>query len=102
MADLTAAQRKYLRSQAHHLHPVVLVGRNGVTETVLDSVDRALLAQELIKVRFNEHKDEKKALTQDIAAATGAHVAGIIGHVAILYREHPEPEKRVLRLPASE
>lgn len=99
MTELNAGQRKFLRSQAHHLEPSVLIGRQGLTPTVLDSVDRALTAHELIKVRFNEHKDEKKSLSATIAEELGASLAGVIGHVAILYREHPEPEKRTIKLP---
>jgi RNA-binding protein len=99
MTELSSGQRKFLRSQAHHLDPAVLIGKQGVTDTVIESVNRSLLAHELIKVRFNDHKDRKKALTQEIAERARAQVAGIIGHVAILYREHPEAERRTIRLP---
>jgi len=97
---LSSGQRKYLRSLAHHLDPIVLVGKQGVTDHLVTSVDQALAAHELIKVRFNEHKSEKRALTDQIAERTGAGVAGILGHVAILYRPHAEEEKRRIKLPA--
>jgi RNA-binding protein len=99
MTDLTSTQRKYLRSQAHHLDPVVLVGKQGITETLLRAVDAALEAHELIKMRFNDFKPEKKALTAQVAEHSHCQVAGILGHVAILYREHPEEEKRKIRIP---
>ncbi len=98
---LTSPQRKFLRSLAHHLDPIVLVGKQGVTDHLVASVDQALTAHELIKVRFNGHKDEKRALAEEIRERTGSEVAGILGHVAILYREHPEEEKRRIKLPGA-
>jgi RNA-binding protein len=96
---LTSGQRKFLRSQAHHLEPVVIIGKQGVTDTLLKAVSDALAAHELIKIRFNEFKDEKTALTERIATETGSEIAGTIGHVLILYREHPDEEKRKIVLP---
>lgn len=98
VSTLSAPQRKQLRSLAHHLDPAVLVGKHGVTDTLVKSVDTALDAHELIKVRFNEHKREKKLLTAEIVERTGCELAGIIGHVAILYRQNEDPEKRVVKL----
>lgn len=98
MEPLTSSQRKSLRSQAHHLKPLVLVGKQGLTDTLVKSVDVNLDAHELIKVRFNEHKDEKKEIAAAIAERTESQLAGLIGHVAILYRQHKEPEKREIRL----
>ena len=86
MVQLNSAQRKELRSMAHHLDPVVIIGINGVTETVIESVDKALEARELIKIRFNEFKKEKKKLTEEIVRETESGLAGIIGHVRQSYR----------------
>ncbi len=91
---LTSSQRKKLRSLAHHLEPVVYIGKQGLTDAVVVAANRALNDHELIKVRFIEFKDEKRPLTDQLASSTGSEVAGILGHVAILYREHPDPESR--------
>ncbi len=93
---LSSRQRKHLRGLAHGLSPVVLIGVKGLAAEQVKAVEEALLAHELIKVRFLEHKDkeEKRKLIDAIVEATGAVVAGIIGHVAILYRPHPDPAKR--------
>ncbi len=98
MSTLTATQRKRLRSLAHHLQPVVLIGKHGVTDTVIGAVNDEFEVHELIKIRFNEHKDAKKLLTAEITQRTRSEIAGIIGHVAILYREHEDPEKRSISL----
>lgn len=99
MPTLSSTQRKALRSQAHHLEPVVLIGKAGLTEPLIQSANDALQAHELIKVRFNEFKDTKKELTAELAEVTHSEVAGIIGHVAILYRQHEKTDKRKIQLP---
>ena len=96
---LRGAERRYLRSQAHHLQPVVVIGKQGLSEAVLGALDQALTAHELIKVRLADFKDQRKALSQEMAEATGSHLAGQIGHVVILYRRHPDPKERRIRLP---
>lgn len=90
MIELTSKQRKELEKIAHDLQPVVIVGGAGVTDGVMDMVDNSLEAHELIKVRFNEYKDEKKELTQQLCEKTDATLVRIIGNVAILYREKEE------------
>ena len=97
--ELSSAQRRFLRSEAHRLEPVVLVGKGGATETLVGAVNMALEAHELIKVKFNDFKDQKEALLQEIEEKTGAARCGLIGHVAILYRQHPDADKRKIDLP---
>jgi RNA-binding protein len=99
MEQLKGSQRKYLRSQAHHLKPLVIIGRNGINEQVIGSVDLALKDHELIKVKFGEFKEAKKEISTEIAKATKSEVVGIIGNIAILYRQHPEPELRKIKVP---
>jgi RNA-binding protein len=98
MNDLKGAQKKYLRSLAHHLKPVVMVGRQGAGPQLIKSVDAALYDHELIKVKFIDFKESKKEIASEIAAATKSELAGIIGNIAIFYREHPQPELRKIRI----
>jgi RNA-binding protein len=99
MKELTGAQRKHLRSLAHHLDPICFVGKSGLTEAVTRSVDLAFDAHELLKVKFIDRKEEKKELTARIAESTESHCVGLIGNIAILYRCHPDPGKRRIELP---
>lgn len=98
MRELTGAQRKYLRGMAHHLNPLVQVGKNGLTDAVLNSIDEALDVHELIKVRMAEPED-KKGMADEIAQRTRSSRVGLIGHTVILYRRQPDPEKRTIDLP---
>jgi RNA-binding protein len=99
---LKNAQKKYLKGLAHSLKPIVTIGQKGFNAGVCRSVEEALLAHELFKLKFNEHKEKepKKAILSAIAAETGCELVGIIGHTAILYRPHPEPDKRTIIFPA--
>ena len=96
---LSSGQRKYLKTLAHHMEPVVLVGKQGVTDTLVRSVAEHLEAHEMVKIRFNEFKSEKKSLSEEIAYRTGSEIVSVIGHISTLYRQHPEPEKRQIELP---
>ena len=94
MIELTSKQRKELGKVAHDLQPVVIVGGAGVTDGVMDMVDKSLAAHELIKVKFNEYKDEKKELTEQICQKTDATLVRIIGNIAILFREKEDKEDK--------
>lgn len=99
MLELKSFQKKYLRGLAHPLKAVVLIGREGLTPSLLAFVKQALDDHELIKIRFNDFKSEKKTICAQIAQDTGGVLVGIIGHVAIFYRPNPDQEKRTIEVP---
>lgn len=98
MIELTSKQRKILEKAAHLLSPVVIIGSAGLTEGVIEMTENSLAAHELIKVKFNEYKDKKKDLTQELASKTNSTLVRLIGNIAILYREAEEPENRKFKL----
>ncbi len=98
MRGLTGPQRRQLKGIAHRLKPLVQVGKSGVTESLILAVDRALSDHELIKVRFREYKESRKELSEILAERTGSEIVDIIGNVAILYRQSPDPEKRKISI----
>lgn len=98
MEMLSGKQRKQLRGLAHDLKPVVLIGQNGVNDSAIRTIEKALLDHELIKVKFNDYKEDRKALSQEIAEKLSANLVGEIGNIAIFYKEHPEEEKRKVRV----
>lgn len=95
---LSGAQRRHLRSLAHALKPVVLIGHKGVGSGVVDNVQAALLAHELIKVKVHEGEDIAD-VAHTLCRGTGAQLAQKIGHTLVLFRPHPK-EPRIV-LPAS-
>ena len=98
MNNLSSLQRSYLRSQAHHLEPVVLIGKHGITDGTIESIDRLLEARELIKIKFREFKDEKLSLSEKITELTNSQIVGVIGHTVIIFRQNPDSDKRQIHI----
>ena len=89
--DLTGKQRRTLRALGHSLKPSVWVGRNGVTENLVENVESALLAHELIKVKLGKDTGLTMGLVaSELHGHTEAQVAQIIGRTMLLYKPHPE------------
>ena len=99
MTSLNGSQRKYLRGCAHALEAVVWIGKQGLTDRVIASVNEALEARELIKVKFVDFKKEKEELSRILSEKTAATLVGMIGNIAILYRQNVNQEKRKISLP---
>ena len=94
---ITTKQSAHLRALAHHLAPVVQLGKEGLNDAIVTAVKTALDDHELIKIKLPQiEKAQRKALTASLAVATAAHVAGEIGRVAVLYKRHPNKPKIAL------
>ncbi len=89
--ELTGKQRKYLRGLGHHLRPIVQIGQDGVSETVVSAISKALEDHELVKVKVGQGApcDAKTAATT-CAELTGAEVCQVIGGTILLYVAHPK------------
>jgi RNA-binding protein len=86
---LKAELKKFLRTKAHSLKPVVITGQHGASPNVLSEIERALDHHELIKVRVNAgDREQRQTLTKEILAATSAELIQSIGHIITLYRRH--------------
>ena len=96
---LKGSERRHLRGLAHHLKPVVQVGKHGLIDNLITTVSQALDAHELIKVKFVDSKQRREELSREIATRTQSELAGLVGNIAILYRQHADAEKRKILLP---
>ena len=96
---ITPKQRAYLKSQAHHLKPVAFVGKEGVTDATIRSIQEALNTRELIKVKVLEAAPDDVRVTgaELEQRIDGAQLVQTIGRIAVLYRPHPE--KPEIQLP---
>lgn len=100
--QLTPAQRKEHRSDAHHLDPVVMIGGDGLTPAVEKEVDAALKAHGLIKVRvFTDERPARELMLAALADKLGAAPIQHIGKLLVLWRPLPPKEAapREERLP---
>ena len=94
--QLTPAQRKAHRADAHHLDPVVMVGGDGLTDAVKKETDAALNAHGLIKVRvFSDDRSVREAMFLTLADDLNAAPIQHIGKLLVLWRPLPEREKAV-------
>lgn len=85
--ELSEKQKKHLRRLAHPLHPLVMLGNAGLTEGVVNELDRALNDHELVKVsaRVGDRGARDEAL-DELARRTEAQIVQRIGHVGVFYR----------------
>ncbi len=99
--ELKGFQRKYLRGLAHGYDPLVIIGQKGVTDGLIESVDEALVSHELIKVRFNDfkEKDQKNEINGIIEKRCKCEMVGMVGHIAIFFKQNKVKEDRVIKLP---
>jgi RNA-binding protein len=91
---LTGKQRRHLRALGHALEPVVQIGKQGLTESVIAAVDEALARHELVKVRIGtECPEGRDEVAGRIAPAVKGEVAQILGRTLLIYRRHPKAPK---------
>ena len=94
--QLTIAERKAHRAEAHHLDPVVMIGNDGLTPAVIKETDAALNAHGLIKVRvLGDDRDQREAMYQQLADQLGAAPIQHIGKLLVLWRPKPAKERAV-------
>jgi RNA-binding protein len=94
---LSGRQKRHLRALAHHLVPVVQLGKEGVSESIVSAVDRALTDHELIKVRLPQvEREERAQMAVALERSTGSASPGTSGRIVLLYRRHPSEPKITL------
>ena len=96
MTDLTqelhAHDIRELRGQLHHLKPVVIIGANGLTNAVIEEIERALDNHELIKIRtLTTVGEELGEIAHKICEKTNSALIQTIGHIIAIYRKNPTP-----------
>jgi RNA-binding protein len=94
MLKLTSAERAALRSQAHGIDPVVLIGEAGLTPAVMKEIERSLDAHGLIKVRvFGDDREARLEIYQTICEQLDAAPVQHIGKLLVMYRPQKETIK---------
>ncbi|OIJ16664.1 RNA-binding protein [Anaerobacillus alkalidiazotrophicus] len=95
---LTGKQKRYLRSQAHHLNPIFQVGKGCVNENMVQQIEDALEVRELIKVSVLQNCEmDKDEVAKEISTGAKAELVQIIGNTIVLYKE--SKENKSIQLP---
>ena len=92
MAPLTNAQIRNCKAQAQRLKATLKVGKEGLSPQFLAALDDALKHHELVKVKFDDFKEQKKELAPQLAEKSGSHLVTRVGNVVVLFR--PKPAER--------
>lgn len=88
---LTGTQARFLRGLGHHLSAIAMIGKEGITENLITSVDQVLTAHELIKVKIQENCPlDRKEAAEELAQKTRSSLAQVIGKTFLLYRENKD------------
>ena len=90
-ASIPAAGRELrdLKARAQHLNPVLKVGRAGLSDAFYAALSAALQQHELVKLKFEDFKDQKKAMVPEIVTRSGAQLIQRVGNVAVLFLRRP-------------
>lgn len=91
---LTNKQRSYLRGLGHKMQPLFQIGKNGLEDTFIDQVDKALEARELIKIKVLNNSDYEAREASDILCEkVNCYGVQAIGNKFLIYRESKEKQK---------
>lgn len=94
---ITSKQRAYLRSLSNSIQPTTNIGKEGVTDKVIESIEETLVNRELIKIKFLENSGlTSKEAANEIARILNAECVQCIGSKAVLYRKFKENPQIVL------
>jgi len=86
MVSLTNSQARALKAQAQRLKTTLKIGKEGISPEFLAALDDALRHHELVKVKFDDFKDQKKELSPQLAERSASHLVIRVGNVVVLYR----------------
>jgi RNA-binding protein len=90
---MQSKERANLRGEAHHLQPLVHIGHQGVTDSVVRATDDLLRTRELVKVDVSRNLDAPmKEIARALAEATRAEVVQVIGRKVTIFRDNPDLE----------
>lgn len=97
--SLSAAQRREYRAIAHNLKPIILIGDNGLSEGLMQELDRALNDHELIKVKVaSTDREVRSEVIDELCRQSGAELVQTIGKIAIVLRRAKQPNPKLSNL----
>jgi RNA-binding protein len=92
LEPLTNSQIRKFKAAAQTMDATLKVGKAGLSEGFIRSVNEELGRHELVKIKFAEFKEEKKTLAPLLAEKTGSHLVMRVGNVMVLHRPKPAAE----------
>lgn len=85
---LSNKQKKFLKGVAHHMRPLVQVGKNGCTDSLIKELDNVLASHELVKVKImTDDQSDFQSLASELEKSTNAELIQKVGHMALFFRQ---------------
>ena len=91
LEPLGNSEIRRLKAAAQHLEPILKIGKAGLSDGFIRSVNEALSQHDLVKIKFVEFKEQKKELAPQLAGKTMSHLIMRVGNVMVLHRPRPDP-----------
>lgn len=89
-------QKKHFKAIGHHLKPVVIIAKNGLSDGVISELERALNDHELIKIKLEvATPEDRKQLTQEITQTVSCEIVQNIGKTVLIYRKAAKPDRKL-------
>ena len=97
MPLLTVSERLALKARAHQLKPTVMIGNAGLTDSVLQEIEKTLKLHELIKIRVAAERPDRETILNEICSKLEAEPVQHIGKILVIYKPNPEAHKIEIR-----
>jgi RNA-binding protein len=93
-SSMTTRQKQFLKALAHPLSPLVQIGKEGMSQSIVNTMNAELLNHELIKVKIGNNSGlEKHSASQEAAELTGSILVQLIGKTFVLFKSNPDKPK---------
>ena len=94
LKPLANPEIRRLKAAAQLLDPILKIGKAGLSDGFVQSVNEALSQHELVKIKFVEFKDQKKDLAPQLADRTASYLVMLVGNVMVLHRPSAASKQR--------
>lgn len=97
MEELNNAQIRKLKGMAQRMDASLKIGKQGLSEGFIKSLQEELSRHELVKVKFTEFKEQKKELAPQLAERTHSHLITLLGNVAVYFRRNTDEARQKIK-----
>ena len=92
--NISSKHKHLLKGLAHSIKPSVIIGKDGLSSGTINSISNILEYKELIKIKFNDFKEQKSTLAKQIENECEAIIIGKVGNIFIFFKQNDDIEKR--------
>ena len=92
---ISQLEKKALKATGHNLKPVITIGMNGLSESLLLEFEKTIDHHELIKIRIRiSDKSSRKELIEELCNKSKSQIISAVGSTAVVFRKNPKSQKK--------